>query len=80
MRIQARAIDRCGELLHEIEPARGANQNISDGADTKILTRKDAADAAGLSDRQRVTALHVNNVPRVQAARDAGGFNAPGCA
>jgi hypothetical protein len=62
-RIQARAIRRCGELLQQIQPAHGANQNISDGADTKVVTRKDAAHDAGLSDRQRVTALRVANVP-----------------
>lgn len=61
MRVHARAIDRCGELLHEIEPATGAHLK-SDGADT--LSRKQAARDAGLSDRQRVTALRVHNVPR----------------
>lgn len=62
-RIQARAIRRCGELLKQIEPARGANQNISDGTDTKVLTRKDAAEQAGLSERQKVTALRVASIP-----------------
>lgn len=62
-RIRDRAVRRCGELLKEVEPARGANQNINDGIDTKVLTRKDVADAAGLSDRQRVTALRVASIP-----------------
>ena len=62
-RIQARAIRRCGELIHEIPPARGANQNIDDGAGTKVLTRKEAAAEAGLSERQRVTAQRVASVP-----------------
>jgi len=61
-RIQARAIRRCGDLLAAIEPARGANQNISDGNGTKV-TRKDVATEAGLSERQRVTALRVSNIP-----------------
>jgi hypothetical protein len=43
------AIQRCGALLQEIEVKHGAGQNISDGAGTKVLTRKDAAEAAGLS-------------------------------
>jgi hypothetical protein len=62
-RIQARAIQRCGELLREIEPAPGANQNIGEGARPKVQTRKDAATAAGLSEYQRKTALRVANVP-----------------
>lgn len=62
-RIQARAIRRCGELLKQIEPAHGANQNIRDGADTKVLTRTQAAADAGLSERQKVTALRVASVP-----------------
>lgn len=66
MRIQARAIDRCGEMLHEIEPSKGGRPSETTvGADTS-LTRKQAARDAGLSDRQRVTALRVNNVPRDQ--------------
>lgn len=36
LRIQARAIRRCGELLKQIEPARGANQNIGEGAHPKV--------------------------------------------
>ena len=62
-RIQNRATQRCGELLQQIEPAQGAHQNIRDGDDLKVLTRTDAAAAAGLSERQRKTALRVANVP-----------------
>lgn len=62
-RIQARAIRRCGELLREIKPARGANQNIRDAADPKVRTREGAAADAGLSERQRKTALRVAAVP-----------------
>jgi len=61
-RIQARAIRRAGELLKEIEPQRGANQNISGGAPTKV-TRASAARDAGLSRDQRVSALRVASVP-----------------
>ena len=57
-RIQARAIRRCGELLKQIEPGTGAHwENKRDGADT--LTRTTAATQAGLSERQKVTALRV---------------------
>jgi hypothetical protein len=65
-RIQARAIDRVGELLREIRPARGANQNIKGGASPNVKTRKDAARDAGLSPDQAKQALRVNNVPRDQ--------------
>jgi len=62
-RIHARAIRRCGELLDEIEEAKGANQNISSGAPTKV-TRTEAAKQAGLSRDQHVTAIRVARVPK----------------
>ena len=77
VRIQGRAYDRAGELLREIPPGRGLNQNIDDAADTKVPTRKDAARDAGLSDRQRVTALRINNVPRDEFERVIEGPNPP---
>src|SRR5690554_3481448 len=43
LRIRARAIRRAGELLKQIEPGYGANQNIKDGSDPNVLTRKQAA-------------------------------------
>ena len=58
-RIQARAIRRAGELLKQIMPKKGANQNISAGDHTKDLTRKQAADDAGFSHHQRNHALRV---------------------
>jgi hypothetical protein len=61
-RIQARAIRRCGVLLKEIEPARGANQNIRGDTPPKV-TRTQVARDAGLSDDQRKTALRVASVP-----------------
>ena len=65
-RIRARAISRCGELLRAIAAKPGANQNIRDGEGPKVLTRKEAARDAGLSDRERKTALRVANVPHDQ--------------
>lgn len=59
-RIQARAIRRCGELLASIQSATGAHLK-SGGAPT--LSRKAAAEDAGLSREQRVTALRVAKVP-----------------
>lgn len=62
-RIQARAIRRCGELLGEIpDTNRGRPKLIPDGTDRNI-TRTEAATDAGLSERQKVTALRVANVP-----------------
>ena len=62
-RIRGRAIRRAGELLQQIEARKGANQNIGTATDTKVLTRKDAAEQAGMSKRQAVTAVRVANVP-----------------
>lgn len=62
-RIKARAIRRCGELLKEIKPARGANQNIGAAGGPKVQTRKDVAAAAGLSPRQQKEAQRVASVP-----------------
>ena len=63
-RIQARAIRRAGQLLQEIAPAMGARTDRPrDGAVPRSPTRTEAATAAGLSDRQRKTALRVAAVP-----------------
>jgi hypothetical protein len=60
-RIRARAIRREGELLAEIEPATGAHRKRG-GPPT--LSRQKAAEDAGISRDQRVTALRVANVPQ----------------
>jgi hypothetical protein len=67
-RIQARALKRCGELLREIEPSRGANQRIREGALPKV-TRTLMATNAGLSEHRRKTALRVANVPEEEFER-----------
>jgi hypothetical protein len=65
-RIQARAIRRCGELLQQIEPAKtGPKPELKDGA-VPQLGRTEAADDAGLSERQRKTALRVANIPEAE--------------
>jgi hypothetical protein len=60
-RIKARAIRRLGVLLKEIEPQPGKRTDLqpADGA----VTRSQAATDAGISERQRVTALRVASVP-----------------
>jgi len=61
-RIQARAIARAGAILKEIEKAQGKHwENKRDG--TVPFTRTSAANDAGLSERQRKTALRVANIP-----------------
>lgn len=59
-RIQGRAIARCGELLKQIpDNNRGRpSADIPDGTVTNI-TRTEAAEQAGMSERQKVTALRV---------------------
>jgi len=70
-RIRARAIRRCGELLKEIESARGGNRGggrpSSDGNQKEgtlpMVSRTSAARDAGLSEHQQKTALRVASVP-----------------
>lgn len=63
-RIQARAIRRLGELLKQIPLAPGARTDLQpqDGTVPK-LTREGVANDAGISERQRKTALRVANIP-----------------
>jgi hypothetical protein len=64
VRIQARAIRRCGELLKEFESTQGKRTDLElqDDAGPK-LTRQQAATEAGLSERQQKTAIRLANVP-----------------
>lgn len=62
-RIRSRAIRRAGELIKQIEPQHGANQNISAVGHTKVLTRDGAAREAGMSKHQQVQAIRVANIP-----------------
>jgi hypothetical protein len=59
VRIQARAMRRCGELLKQIEPQPGKR---TDKPNDGTVTRSEAAEHAGLSERQKVTALRVASV------------------
>ena len=61
-RIKARAIRRVGELYNEIEPAK-TGPKLQEG-DLPQLGRAAVADAAGLSEHQRKTALRVALPPR----------------
>ena len=61
-RIQARAIRRCGDLLKQIAPRENAGPPVRNGAGAGPITRTSAAKDAGLSTRQKKTALRVANV------------------
>lgn len=62
VRIQARAERRAGELLKQIPRADEATRFGQDGT-VPPVTRTQAADNAGLSERQRKTALRIANIP-----------------
>jgi hypothetical protein len=60
-RIRARAVRRMGELLLEIEPQQGARTDL--GGPSR-LSRKAAAEQAGLSKDQAKDALRLANIPQ----------------
>ena len=63
LRIQARAQRRMGELLKQIPSGQGANLTAAGRAGAVPICRESVARDAGLSDRQRKTALRVASVP-----------------
>ena len=67
LRIQERATRRMGELLKQIPSGSAANlvQHRQDGG-VPSATRTQAAGDAGLSERQRKTALRVASIPEDQ--------------
>ncbi len=68
-KIQARAIQRCGELLKAIQrPAQGGRPK-ENGTGAGTVSRREAARDAGLSKRQQVTATRVANVPEAEFKR-----------
>ncbi len=62
IRIRARAIRRCGELLKALEPAKNQHHARAQAANGRG-TRRDAARRAGLSARQAKQATRVARVP-----------------
>ena len=59
-RIQARAVRRCGELLKQHKSPGARTDLPNNGAVAR--SQKEAGDNAGLSQRQRETAIGVANV------------------
>ena len=64
-KIQARAIQRCGELLQELAPKATPGKPANCKGDLTI-TRTRAAEDAGFSVHQKRTALRIANVPAEQ--------------
>jgi hypothetical protein len=59
-RIQARAVRRMGELLKQFD---GRGDHMKKDGTVLSLTQKQTADEAGVSERQRKTAVAIANVP-----------------
>lgn len=77
-RIRDRAIRRAGELLKQIEPAKGVRTDLEHrGGTTPMLTRKQAAEEAGLSNDQMKQAIRVANVPSEEFERQVESANPP---
>lgn len=64
MRIRARAVRRCGELLKEVEKSQGGRPPKTSSTETTSFTRAEAARGAGMTRDQAITAVRVANVPR----------------
>jgi len=79
-RIRARAMRRAGELLKQIEPATGKNNQYqqvkSDGVDS-FQSRTEVAQRAGMSERQQVTAVRVASIPERQFTEQVESANPP---
>lgn len=63
LRIQARAQRRMGELLKQIPSAQGANLTAAGRAGAVPISRDSVARDAGLSERQRKTAIRMASIP-----------------
>ncbi|WP_050742986.1 MULTISPECIES: hypothetical protein [unclassified Shinella] len=71
-RIRDRAIRRAGELLKQIEPQKGGDRKSGQyqkGGTSPLITRKEAAEHAGLSPDQAKQAIRVANVPAAEFER-----------
>ena len=68
-RIQARAIRRAGELLKQIMAGKTGPKTELGGGGSPQLSRKQAAEDAGLSDDQRKNALRVASIPESEFAK-----------
>jgi hypothetical protein len=69
IRIQARATRRCGELLATVPPAPGGRPSKTHTGTDMSISRDRAATDAGMSKRQKDTALRVAAVPKTEFER-----------
>lgn len=69
VRIQARAIRRCGELLKFFQTGPKAGRPKENGGGTPTISQRAAGSAAGLSKDQIVTASRVARVPAADFER-----------
>jgi hypothetical protein len=76
VRIHARAERRAGELLKQIPRGDESTRYGQDGT-VPPITRTQAAEEAGLSERQRKTALRIANVPEPEFEAAIGQPNPP---
>lgn len=67
LRIRARAVNRSGELLKQFnaQGKRTDREELSHGVGTKF-SQREAAEQAGMSKRQQVTAVNVANIPKAE--------------
>lgn len=77
MRIQARAIRRCGELLKKIERPEQGGRPKQNGSGAGPVSRAGAARDAGLSSRQRRDALRVASIPADRFEQEVEGDDPP---
>lgn len=66
MRIKARAIQCCGELLKQLDGRGGDRTDSKSMVDHTSATQSFAANEAGLSKHQQVQAVRVANVPKLE--------------
>jgi hypothetical protein len=77
-RIQARAVDRCGQLIKQIPSEQGKRTDKQQsGGGLKLSARDIARIAAGVSKRLAKTAVAVNSVPRARFEREVESTNPP---
>jgi hypothetical protein len=77
VRIQARAIRRCGEIYNQIAPGNGARDGKRQAGTDPPLTRKSVAISVGHSERKRKTTQRVANLPLKDFERAIEGDNPP---
>ena len=62
-RIQGRAVRRAGELLKAFQTGAKGGRPTKNGGGAPTVSQRAAANAAGMSKRQEVTAVRIANLP-----------------